>query len=617
MSSRVAFLVRYLLFWTALFTAARMLFLVYERAHAGSLGAGLVLAILLHGLRMDLATAAYLTVLPALLLAISAVIAGRLLARVLAGYTMFVLLLVSLLTVSDLGLFDAWGIRLDGRPLQYLRTPREAFASAQSSPLVLLLVLLVLFLALGVWAWRTFVAPVPGSRGERGGPVAAVAMLVLGAALIVPIRGGVQWTPLNESSVYFSTDDFANQAALNAGWNFFHSVTTSGALAHVNPYDGISAADAKAVVDSLVRASDAEATPLLRVRHPNVILIIWESFTAKVVQRLGGLAGVTPNFDALSHEGVLFDHVYASGDRSAKGLVAILSGYPAQPRVQIMNTPAKAARLPMLAKHLGAAGYETAFYYGGELAFANIKSYIIAGGFHTIVGESAFDPKDRNSKWGAHDGVVLQRLLRDISSERRPFFDALFTLSSHEPFEVPMAPVFRGTDEQSKFLNAMAYADRSVGAFVRAAQRQPWWDSTLVVIVADHGHPLPRLSSRAGETASLDYHIPMLWLGGALAVRDTVITRVGSQTDLAPTLLGELGLPHAAFGWGKNLLANDAMDYAYFSYHDGFGYVDANGRLVYDAIGKRVIQRAGSAGPPELRSGRAYLRSTYQQYLDW
>jgi len=617
MSSRVAFLVRYFLYWIVLFTAARILFLVYERAHAASLGAMLVLAILLHGLRMDLATAGYLTVLPALLLATSAMVPGRFLARMLAGYTMLMLLLVALLTVSDLGLFDAWGIRLDARPLQYLRTPREAFASAESSPLLLLLVLLAVFVALGVWGWRTFVTPVPGSRGERGGPVAAVAMLVLGAALIVPIRGGVQWTPLNESSVYFSTNDFANQAALNAGWNFFHSVTTSGALAHVNPYDGISAADAKAVVDSLVYASDADATPLLRVRHPNVILIIWESFTAKVVKRLSGMSGVTPNFDALSHQGVLFDHVYASGDRSAKGLVALLSGYPAQPRVQIMNTPRKAAQLPMLARHLGAAGYGTSFYYGGELAFANIKSYIIAGGFHTIVGESAFDPKDRNSKWGAHDGVVLHRLLGDIETERRPFFDALFTLSSHEPFEVPMAPVFRGTDEQSKFLNAMAYADRSVGAFVWAAEQQPWWDSTLVVIVADHGHPLPRLSTTASESASLDYHIPMLWLGGALAVRDTVVTRVGSQTDVAPTLLGELGLPHAAFAWGKNLLARDAHDYAYFSYHDGFGYVDASGRLVYDAIGKRVTQQAGTAGPAELRSGRAYLRESFQRYLEW
>ncbi|MGH7626988.1 MAG: hypothetical protein ACREOJ_16935, partial [Gemmatimonadaceae bacterium] len=195
MSSRVAFLVRYFLFWTALFTAARILFLVYERAHAAALGTGLVLAILLHGLRMDLATAGYLTVIPALLLATSAVFPGRLLATVLAGYTMLLLLLVSLLTVSDLGLFAAWGIRLDARPLQYLRTPREAFASAESSPLLVLLVLLVLFVALGVWGWRRFVAPVPGSRGERGGPIAAVAMLVLGAALIVPIRWGVQWTP--------------------------------------------------------------------------------------------------------------------------------------------------------------------------------------------------------------------------------------------------------------------------------------------------------------------------------------------------------------------------------------------------------------------------------------
>lgn len=613
MLPRLGFLVRYLLCWLVVFTLARVLFFVYEHGQSAHLGVALTAAVFLHGARMDLSAAAYLAVVPGMLIALSAV-APRAAIGLIRPYTVALVVLVALLTVVDLGLFAAWGIRLDAAPLLFLRTPREAFASAESSPLALLLAIGVAFGAVALWLFRRLAAP---ARLAGAGAGAGTASLALGltALLLVPIRGGLQWTPLNESSVYFSTSDFANQAALNVGWNFFHSLTTAGAMTRTNPYTEISVADARRAVDSLTAASDSSAVRLLRVRRPNVILIIWESFTAKAVARLGGLPGVTPHFDSLTHEGVLFDHLYASGNRSAKGLVALLSGFPAQGDVQIMNTPEKAAHLPMLARDLHAAGYTTRFYYGGELAFANIKAYLLNGGFDQLIGESAFAVRDRNSKWGAHDHVVLARLLRDVGPEHRPFFDVLFTLSSHEPFEVPMAPVFPGTDIQSKFLNSLAYTDRSVAGFIRAASRQPWWDSTLVVIVADHGHLLPRLGA-GRESVAADFHIPMLWLGGALAARDTVVSRTGSQTDLAPTLLAQLGLPHAGYVWGRNLLARDALDYAYFSYHDGFGFVDPHGSVVYDAIGRHVTERTGDAGAPEIRGGMAYLRRSFQAYID-
>jgi phosphoglycerol transferase MdoB-like AlkP superfamily enzyme len=448
--------------------------------------------------------------------------------------------------------------------------------------------------------------------------VAFSVTLLATALLIIPIRGGLQWTPLNQSSVYFSSHEFANQAALNVEWNFFRSLVYRRTEPESNPYTEVAADEARSVVDSLLALGDAAPVPLLRVTRPNEILLIWESLTAKVVGRLGGVPRVTPSLDSLAHEGILFDSLYASGDRSAQGLVAILSGFPTLPHVQIMNTPNKAATLPSLSRNFDEAGYTTSFYYGGELAFANIKAYLINARFDRIIGEDAFARSDRNSKWGAHDHVVLGRLLSDVAELRHPFFTAIFTLSSHEPFEIPMAPRFPGSDVESKFLSAHAYTDRSVGAFIRAAQREPWWDSTLVVIVGDHGHPLPRVHPNDGEQASARYHIPMLWLGGALAVRDTVVHRIGSQTDLAPTLLDQLHFASDGYQWGRDLFASTPGDasFAYFSYQDGFGFVDQRGRLVYDAIGQRVTQRAGAAGPAEVRAGLSWLRGAYQSYLD-
>lgn len=599
--------------------------MLYYHARTAALGPSLAFGAVLHGLRMDLSAAGYLTVLPALGVALGAWHPMGALGRIIRFYTWVMIAVVALLTVVDLGLFDAWGFRLDATPLQFISTPHEMLISSESAPLLRLTLILVAFLLFALLLHRLLVRSVghdPSVPRERIGFVRGLgtfaAIFVAAALLIIPIRGGLQWTPLNQSSVYFSSHEFANQAALNVGWNFFRSLTYARKAPEVNPYTEVPEREARSVLDSLVAGRDDDPAPLLTVSRPNVLVIVWESLTAKVVGRLGGVAGITPMLDSLSHEGILFDSLYASGDRSAQGLVAILSGFPTLPHVQIMNTPKKAAELPSLSRNFGEAGYSTSFYYGGELAFANIKAYLINAGFQRIIGESAFARRDRNSKWGAHDHVVLGRLLSDVPKLPRPFFTTIFTLSSHEPFEIPMAPRFPGSDIESKFLSAHAYTDRSVGEFIRAAEREPWWDSTLVVIVGDHGHPLPRVRPGDGEQASARYHIPMLWLGGALAVRDTVVHRIGSQTDLAPTLLAQLHLANDDYHWGRDLFAEGegSTSFAWFAYLDGFGFVDQRGRLVYDAIGRRVTQRAGAAGPPEVRAGLSWLREAYQSYLD-
>jgi phosphoglycerol transferase MdoB-like AlkP superfamily enzyme len=599
--------------------------MLYYHTRTAALGPSLAFDAMLHGLRMDLSAAGYLSVLPGLLVALGAWHPPPAVRRIIRFYTWVAVPIVALLTVVDLGLFDAWGFRLDATPLQFISTPHEMLISSESAPILPLTLLFIALLLFAAIVYRLLLRVRDGDASVSGEKVGFArglgyfaASLLATATLIIPIRGGLQWTPLNQSSVYFSSHEFANQAALNVGWNFFRSLSYARRAPETNPYTEVPGQVARGVVDSLVAIDGGEPAPLLSVARPNVILIIWESLTAKVVGRLGGVAGVTPMLDSLSHEGILFDSLYASGDRSAQGLVAILSGFPTLPHVQIMNTPKKAAELPALSHDFDGVGYTTSFYYGGELAFANIKAYLINARFGRIIGESAFARSDRNSKWGAHDHVVLGRLLSDVPELPRPFFTTVFTLSSHEPFEIPTAPRFPGSDIESEFLSAHAYTDHSVGEFIRAAEREPWWDSTLVVIVGDHGHPLPRVHPSDGEQASSRYHIPMLWLGGALAVRDTVVHRIGSQTDLAPTLLAQLHLAGDDYRWGRDLLGAGKGDasFAWFSYLDGFGFVDQRGRLVYDAIGRRVTQRAGDAGPEEVRAGLSLLRESYQSYLD-
>jgi phosphoglycerol transferase MdoB-like AlkP superfamily enzyme len=613
--AKLRFLARYIAFWFLFFTLLRLVFLGYHAAETRALDASTVAGLLLRGARMDISATCYLALIPVILLAFAPLFTGRALTRVMRAYSAFAIVIASVLATTDVELFSKWGARVDSSLLPYLRTPAEAAASAESSPLVWLALILLAILVVGFWGYRIIVER--HAIESQGGRLLRTAppLLLTGALLLVPIRGGVQWTPLNPSSTYFSHSDFANQAGLNVAWNFLHSLTLRDYRTG-NPYAGaIGEKEARALVDSVVHTTDSTTRRLLRIPRPNVILIIWESATAKVIARLGGVPNITPHFDTLSHQGVLFDSMYASGNRSAKGLAAILSGWPAQANAPILSLPARAAKLPGLAEDLSHVGFFTAFYYGGELEFADFKSYLVAHGFDRIVGEQDFDRKDWSSKWGAHDHVVLARLLADAGAFRRPFFATLFTLSSHEPYDVPMQTVIQGTSEQSHFLNAHVYTDRSLGSFIASAQKEPWWDSTLVIIIADHGHPLPKMPPLVGESASQLYHIPMLWLGGALAVRDTVVSVVGSQVDVAPTLLAQLGLAHAQYKWGKNLLAADVQPFAFFSYLDGFGWVDARGRIVYGYNTRQVMQRTPGADDRSVRAGEAYQRLTYQDFL--
>ena len=617
MTARLKFCFGYFAFWMAYFAVLRVAFLLYHHTEAARAGLAAVIGAMVHGARMDVASTSYLAAIAFVLAALSAFL-PRLAGRAILVFSIIELTTFSLLATIDMEVFRAWGFHADTAILRYLNTPREMVASISSSPVVLLFAVWVLLASISVVVFLRVLWPGMRAWEPLRIPAGIATFALCGGLtwlLYYPSRGGIQKMPINQSTVYFSRNAFANQAAVNVAWNFIDAAWRNSYQAD-NPYRVMPAAEATRISDSLLASSAAPAVHLLRLDRPDIIVIMWESFSAKLVERLGGVHGVTPNIDSLIHDGILFDHFYATGDRSPEGLVGVLSGYPAQPITEIVPHPRKAATLPVMTRELAGAGYHTAFYYGGDPAFANIKSYLLHAGFDALVTKDDFPPEDRHSSWGADDGFVLHRLASDLVRMPRPFFAYLFTLSSHEPFIVPMATVIPGTDERSLFLNAHAYTDRSIGDFIRRARQQPWWDSTLVVIVADHGHRVPVLDSLQSDRKWQTFAIPMLWLGGALAVRDTVVSWPGVQTDLPKTLLSQLGLDASPYRWSRNLFAADVKPWAWFTFTDGFGWIDSSGgALAWDNVGHRPIARQGQLGPGDVHAGEAMLQSLMDDYI--
>jgi phosphoglycerol transferase MdoB-like AlkP superfamily enzyme len=211
---------------------------------------------------------------------------------------------------------------------------------------------------------------------------------------------------------------------------------------------------------------------------------------------------------------------------------------------------------------------------------------------------------------------MVQRARAIADSLRRPFLLSILTLSSHDPYTIPATPLYPGRDGEPAFLSAHHYTDATLGAFIASLHASPLWDSTLVIILGDHGHLMPVLDASTGRFAPSSFHIPMLWLGGALAVHDTVVHTLASQVDLAPTLLAQLGLPTADFPWGRDLLAHDYRPMAFYAFQDGFGLLTRHGNAAYDNAARRVL--AGPVGPLDstaLRIGMALQQRLMDDYV--
>jgi phosphoglycerol transferase MdoB-like AlkP superfamily enzyme len=366
------------------------------------------------------------------------------------------------------------------------------------------------------------------------------------------------------------------------------------------------------LVDSLYATGPVKIPSILSVQKPNVIIIILESFTAKWIGCLGGVPHVTPNLDSIAADGLLFTHIYAAGDRSEKGQVAVLSGYPNQAITSIIKTPTKTRNLPSINQELEKIGYHSSYTYGGELEFANIKSYLINIGVQRLVDKYSFPVSERTTSWGVHDQYVLDRFYKDIHKEKQPFFAALFTLSSHEPYDVPMKPRFPGKDETTLFKNSVYYTDSIIGHFVRTLKQDPLWKNTLIVFVADHGHPLPGYDPNDRPSK---FRIPLIMSGGALSIKGK-INIIGSQTDIATTILDQLHLPTDKFKWGKDLMDSSAKSFAFYCFNNGFGFVTPKGTETMDNVSKKPIYMDAGYDTSQLKFGKAYMEFSYQDFLN-
>lgn len=602
MKKRIAYISLYFFTVLLIFILQKPLFMLYNGSIEKGFGFADYMQVMVHGASLDAATAGYLTAFPFLLVLISIWFRKFPLKKILYGYYILAAALISIIFVVDMALYTFWGFKLDASVFLYIDSPKEALASVSVGFILLRVLAILLLIALNCWVLLKITPSVLNATRKRIAGTAG--MLLLGGVLFIIIRGGVTESTSNIGQVYFSNEPFLNHSAVNPDFSLLSSMGKSQDFAsEFNFFDEEKRA---ALFDGLYPTTDGDSIiQVLNTKRPNILIILMEGFGGAFVEPLGGLPDVTPHFNRLSKEGIFFTNCYANSFRTDRGTVCTFSGYLGLPTASVMKIPAKSRTLPAIAEGLSKAGYKTDFLYGGDINFTNMKSYLLSTGYQRLTANTDFSLAEQTSNaWGVNDDITFEYLYNQLRNrkEEGPWHTAFLTLSSHEPFEVPYHRL------EDKIPNAFAYTDECLGKFIDRLKQTPAWKDLLVICLPDHGFYYPREGSNAMPRF---YHIPLLWLGGAVK-QPMQVDKIMNQTDLAATLLGQLGLEHTAFTFSRNVLGSDyKYPFAFYSFNNGFSFRDSTGVTVFDNNSGSILFDEPEADESRLDKGKAILQTVY------
>lgn len=584
-------------------------------------------AVIWHGLPLDLSMAGYLSVIPGFLSIAVVWLKRDLVKPIMNIYFIIASLFITCSFLLNASLYPYWKYPLDSTPLFYFFTsPADAIASVSIWQVILSIVILIV-LTIGVW----FTLRMRGEKRQQysrysygyGGLGSgkrnrfddfdrhrgrtSIILLLLTGLLFLPIRGGITVSTMNTGQAYYSQNAYLNHSAVNPLFSLLESITHQEDFA--SQYRFMKDKEADKIFATMTSTSDENTYPLLneatfKKGTPDILIVIMESFASDIMPSMGSYKDVAVCLDSIAQQSILFTRFYANSFRTDRGMVSILSGYPAQTTTSIMRYPRKTSQLPSIARNLAKyKNYKTTYYYGGDADFCNMRSYLVSQGYQHIISDANFPIEDKLSKWGVPDHIVAAKMMEDIKAqqnEKRPMLRILQTSSSHEPFEVPYHRL------KDKRLNAFAYTDSVMGAIVREYRKLPRWKNTLIVFVPDH---VGGYKENLNDHDRSRYQIPLILAGGAIS-RPMKVGIIGSQHDIAATLLGQLGVEHREFTFSKNMMSDATPKFAFFAVNDAFGIVSEENSLIYDNRAKRIVYDKGEKGF-NLKRGQAYLQKLY------
>ncbi len=605
MKQRILFFLKFYALIYAIFAVMKIVFMLYN-SDESHFDAGDVLSVIIHGTPLDLSTAGYTCIVPWALCVASIWFKSDWPRHAFRIYSWILAATMAIFLVSDTALYHFWQYKIDATILGYLDQPTNILANISTTYVIVGLAVIAALTCLIAWSCyalsRRQFAPC-----HRRWLTTGVFLLLWGASFLL-VRGGVGKSTMNVGYVYYSNNQFLNHSAVNPLFNFASSSLKFEDFDDLYRYFPDEECDQR-FAQLRYSTQSIGIDSLLTTQQPNIVLVLMEGMGATFIEALGGNPGVTPCFNKLCTQGVIFTQCYANSYRTDRGTVCTLSGYPAFPELSVMKMPEKSRSLPSIANSLAQNGYQTSFIYGGDINFTNTNSFLISSGYTSIISDEDFPAEVQHThSWGVTDHIVLDTLAQHIMRHTpdQPYFITCLTLASHEDWQVPYHRIANNPKA-----NAMAYLDHCIGQLTDRLKLSPAWDNLLLIFIPDHG-----ISNPPGNTESdiERYHIPMLWTGGAVRQPRSIST-ICNQTDLAATLFGQLGIDHSAFNFSRDVLSQTyTYPCAVHTFSNGISFIDGTGTTIQDLTSRKILIDTPKPSTQRLNHAHAYLQTAIDDF---
>ncbi len=524
----------------------------------------------------------------------------------------------AIIFASELVSYFEWRAKLSSKIFIHFETPSEIFRTSSGNYtwwfILYFLLQMVAFYLLYRWLFKPYKSV--GNRHKIGLRITFfLTFLLSGSTLLgLALRGGWQEIPVSATNAYYTNSQITNDLSVNSVWNFIHMTYEHFNTDYEQYYNNVSPEEAADIVKDLYETQSDSTTQFIKGTNPNLVFVTLEGWSAQMIEPLGGLKNVTPHFNGLSKEGVLFTQVYATSETSETGHTSIYSGYPTLPKISMSTESAKCRQMPSIIKSLGAE-YESSYYFGGALSYGNIGGYMTEIGWKRLTDENNLDLQPKGNL-GIHDEAMFPYFFQELKKANRPFVYGLFTQSTHSPYDMD-APYLKEypTDDYTR---SMKYADEQIKKFTDSLKMLPDFENTLVIFVADHGKTNFVNNDRYTDTY---YHIPLLVWGGAIkdSLKGLKVEKIGSQVDVVKTILNQLNKNTDEFHWSKDLMNPTTKEWAVITTSYTYGIKTPKGCVIYQFIDEQVVYDTfddSTQSEKWLKKCQAVIESVYREYKE-
>ena len=622
MKKYVIYLVKILVFLLVLFASMRIVFIAnyWHLVNVDMVPFLEIIKGFFKALPLDIATACFIIPIPALVMFICTCFNKNINYRWMRWYFYVVIALYILAVMGEIGIYGEWGTKLSVKALAYLENPSEVFNTASTQQTVLLLSLWACFTLLFSWWYVRWIEPtnVVFVRENDNIPTFVTAFVLSFGLMFVGMRGGFGEIPISTSSGYFSNYKIVNIMTVNPVYNLAENMTNTAKVGENAHFNYMDFETAEKITRETHHVECDSTVRILKTERPNILIVLLESWSADLIESLGGDPSITPNFHALEKDGLLFTNYYASANRSQQAIASIYGGLPGLPVTTITNHPEKYYAIPSIVKSLDSIGYYSSFYFGGELNYGNILSYLRYNEIDRVVEGKDVQERFHKGKLGIQDTDMLPWASKDINSQPEPFFTTIFTLSTHSPYDYPkIFEELEWPQLEKVFVNSAKYTDIALKLFMDRAKQQPWYNNTLFLFMADHSHP----SYKNHRMESFDYHkIPLLIYGEPLvdSLRGATFDKICGNTDVPATILAQLGLPHDEFIWSKDVFNTCYRPFAFFELNGGLGWKTDEGEFVISNEDHMTTNTFPADKSDSLtRQGKAYMQYHFDLFSQY